>query len=353
MNRRPAPGRRLVHFYVHGRGRGHAPHAEAIIRGLVDHGYEVTVFGGADVAPLFEPMAERFVQVTPVPHRPSPRAAKIFVLRLAQAVRATWEGRPDFLISDGDHPGVIAGRLWGCPVIAVGHGLVFSRCRRPSPLPWVPWIREAVKAGASSWPATDYVPVNFVPLEAPERPDTVLARPILDDAIRRLRALSEPHPGRRVLSYFRDGNARDVLPTLKRVLQPNDQIILFSPSPDEDKNLEVDVRPLDRTAFLDLLRRVDLVVASSGSQLITECIALQRPLFALFDRDDDEQRLNVGMLQAVGAGDGCSYDQLSGPRLSRFVEDPPKGTAELWTWAAPDAAEAVLELLDRHQCKAS
>jgi uncharacterized protein (TIGR00661 family) len=338
---------------VHGRGRGHATRSEAIIQGLVERGYEVTVFGGEDAAPLLKPVVERFVSVRSVPPRPSAMGARIFVQRLAQAIRTTWEGRPDFLISDGDHPGVLAGRLWGCPVIAVGHGLVFSRCRRPPRLPRIPWLREALKASASSWPATEYVPVNFVPLDAPSRPDTLLARPILDDAIRHLRALREHRASRHVLCYFRDGNAAQVLPTLQRVLDPSDRITLFSPHPERDARPGVDVRPLDRGSFLDLLRRVDLVVASAGSQLISECIALQRPLFGLYHRDDDEQRLNVGMLRAVGAGDGCRFDALTEARLRPFVDDPPAGTAALWRWSAPDAAEAVLALLERHQCPAS
>lgn len=347
-----APGPRHVHYYVHGRGRGHATRSEAIIRTLVEAGYEVTAFGGDDAASVLAPVVERFVPIRSVPHRASLEAARIFATRLVGSIRTTWDGRPDFIVSDGDHPSVLAGRLWGCPVIAVGHGLVFSRCRRPAPLPRVPWLREALKATASSWPATDFVPVNFVPLPA-AGPSTILARPILDEQIRPLRALAEPRPGLRILSYFAEGHAKAVLPILCRVTGSEDEVHLFSPDPERDAAPGLQVHPLDRARFLDQLRNADAVVASAGSQLISECVALKRPLFGVFAPDHDEQRLNVAMLENARAGIGCAIDRLDEARLSDFLGALPSGSHELWRWTAPDAGQAVLQALERHRALAS
>ncbi|MEM6369635.1 MAG: glycosyltransferase family protein [Myxococcota bacterium] len=343
---------RRVHYYVHGRGRGHATRSEAIIQALVEQGYEVTAFGGEDAAPVIAPAVERFVPVPSVPHRPSLGAARIFAERVVQSVRTTWDGRPDFIVSDGDHPSVLAGRLWGCPVVAVGHGLVFSRCQRPAQLPRVPWLREAIKAQASSWPATDFVPVNFVPLPTSDA-STVLARPILDRQIRPFRAVAEPRPGKRILMYFSEGNAAEILPLVTRVVGPDDELHLFSRRPAEEHRPRVQVHALNREQFLDHLKRADLVVASAGSQLISECVALKRPLFAIYRPEHDEQRLNVAMLEEAGAGTGCSVDTLSEEALAAFLRAPPGGTQALWRWSAPDAAQAVLQALERHRSCAS
>lgn len=347
-----APSRGHVHYYVHGRGRGHATRSEAIILTLIDRGYEVTAFGGEDAGPVLAPAVERFVPVLSVPNRPSLAAARIFGARLGQSIRATWDGRPDFIVSDGDHPSVLAGRLWGCPVIAVGHGLVFSRCRRPERLPRGPWLREALKARASSWPATDFIPVNFVPLPT-SGPSTVLARPILDAQIRPIRAVAHPRPGLRILMYFSEGNARSILPVVFGAVGPDDELHLFSARPEKDRRPGVEVHELNRARFLEYLKRADVVIASAGSQLISECVALERPLFAIFQPEHDEQRLNVAMLGEAGAGAGCSVDELDEESLARFLDAPPGGTRELWSWPAPDAAQAVLQALERHRACAS
>jgi len=278
-----------------------------------------------------------------MPPRPSLRSLTLGARRLGGALVAAWNEVPDVVVSDGDHPAILAGRLLGRFTIAVGHGLVFSRCARPSGLPRGPWLREALKATVSSWPAHRYVPVNFVPLPVARR-GTVLARPVLDER------LHAPEPARSaperytVLCYFRDGNDDDVLPLLQAALDPDDAIICYGGQPREG----VDARPLDRAAFLADLRTCDLVVASAGSQLISECVALGRPIFALHQPEDDEQRLNVSMLRALGAGDGCAFDALTAEQLERFVRAPPTAPADVQTWDAPDAARVVLTLIEEH-----
>lgn len=343
MSSPPSGVGRIVHYYVHGRGRGHATRSRAIIGRLRARGHAVRVFAGADALPILEPVVFGCTEVESMPPRPSLRSLTLGARRLGRAVLAAWNEVPDVIVSDGDHPAVLAGRLLGRFTIAVGHGLVFSRCERPPGLPRGPWVREALKATVSSWPAHRYVPVNFVPLPVTRR-GTVLARPVLDDRLHAPEP-ARPAPDRyTVLCYFRDGNDDAVLPTLQRVLDPEDAIICYGGSPRSG----VDARPLDRAAFLTDLRTCDLVVASAGSQLISECVALGRPIFALHQPDDDEQRLNVSMLRALGAGDGCAFGSLTLEQLQRFVRDPPTAAADVQSWDAPDAARVVLSLIEEH-----
>jgi hypothetical protein len=55
------------------------------------------------------------------------------------------------------------------------------------------------------------------------------------------------------------------------------------------------IRVMDRALFVPFMSIADGIVASAGSQLISECIFANVPLLALYRMDDDEQVLNVEM----------------------------------------------------------
>jgi hypothetical protein len=55
------------------------------------------------------------------------------------------------------------------------------------------------------------------------------------------------------------------------------------------------IRVTDRALFVPFMSIADGIVASAGSQLISECIYANIPLLALYRMDDDEQVLNVEM----------------------------------------------------------
>jgi hypothetical protein len=55
------------------------------------------------------------------------------------------------------------------------------------------------------------------------------------------------------------------------------------------------IRVTDRALFVPFMSVADGIVASAGSQLISECIYANIPLLALYRMDDDEQVLNVEM----------------------------------------------------------
>ena len=53
------------------------------------------------------------------------------------------------------------------------------------------------------------------------------------------------------------------------------------------------IRVVDRALFVPFMSIADGIVASAGSQMISECIYANLPLLALYRTDDDEQVLNV------------------------------------------------------------
>ncbi|ACY15695.1 glycosyltransferase family protein [Haliangium ochraceum] len=325
-----------IHYYVHGRGRGHATRAQAVIARLREAGCRVSVFAGRDAeAVLRAPgVADEVHAVRSLLPGDGVRAAGLVPRRVAQAVAALRRAPADVVVSDGDLPGLLAAQLCRVPAVAVGHGLVFSHCQRPAELPRQAWQREARKARLSSLGSSRQVAVNFVPLQA-RGATTVVARPLLRPGLgpRDQDAAREGE----VLCYFRDDNGAEAV---RALLAAGARVQLFGR---RDPGIAgARFVPLDPERFAEALPRARAVVSSAGSQLIAECVALGVPQFALYRADDDEQALNVAMLRHAGVGDGCDFGSLTAEQIERFLRHPP-APRQRADWPAPEVASAVWE----------
>lgn len=321
----------LIHYYVHGRGRGHATRTAAVVRGLLEDGHQIRAFSGPDGLPLLREVVET-AAIASVPARFSREVPRLLARRVREGLRAGLRDRPDLIVSDGDLPGLLAARRLRCRSVAIGHGLVFRACVRPPGLPTGPWMREAIKAGVSSAGADALVAVNFVPLAL--RLDRArLSRPALDPDLPAPRP-----PGDDVVCYFRDGPC---LPVLRALAAEGLRVVLFGAEPVAVPGVEV--RPIERASFLQCLASARAVVASGGSQLTAECVALGIPLFALYARSDDEQRLNALMLEHASLGSGAAFDDLDPATLRRFLAGPLRHAGP--SWRAPDAAATMRDLV--------
>jgi UDP-N-acetylglucosamine--N-acetylmuramyl-(pentapeptide) pyrophosphoryl-undecaprenol N-acetylglucosamine transferase len=327
----------LVHYYVHGRGRGHATRSRAVIARLRDAGHDVVAFAGEAAEPLLREVVTTHAVRSLLPT--SGREAPLLLAgRVRAAVSALRRERADLVISDGDLPGTLAARATGRPSIAVGHGLVFLCCARPSGIPAGPWRREALKAAVSTLGAQRRIAVGFVPL--PVRRGR-LARPALEPP---LTAATPRTPDGPLLCYFRDGAPAALLQRLAALHVP---VILFASDhqgmpgmPSMPAIPGIHHEPPSRARFVAALSSARAVIATAGSQLIGECVALGVPLLALHAPDDDEQRLNVALLRDAGLGDGAPLPELDDARLHAFLARPPVTPP---AWSAPDVATAVLE----------
>lgn len=160
----------------------------------------------------------------------------------------------------------------------------------------------------------------------------VLARPTLDPRLYR-----HPDPTR-VLCYFRDGAPQ----VLRALVAHGARPIIFS---SEDPRVEgVECEPPDRERFIERLAEARVVIASAGSQLISECVGLGIPILVLYAPHDDEQRLNAAMVLEAGLGDGCSFQALTPTRLGRFVDAPP--TPRPPQAVGPEVTTATMDAID-------
>ncbi len=326
----------MIHYYVHGRGRGHATRSRAIIATLRSEGYQVRVFAGSnDAASVLGEQASVQVQSI-IPGLWPGAAVRIIWSRTVEAIRAARKDSADLIISDGDAPSCYAAWLLRLPAIAVSHGLVFSHCKRPQGVSAVPWLREGLKRRVSSVGARFKVAISFVPL-LPRDAATTVAAPDVETGGRSVAERSEE-----IVCYFRDANGDRVLRWLVELgARP---VVFAERAPDVDGIMW---KPLERQAFIKAVGRCRCVVSSAGSNLIAECAAMSVPHILLYGARDDEQRLNSEMLERFGYS-SSSFDALTFESLQSFVNRLPAPKVKNVPWSGlQGASQVVLGLTQR------
>lgn len=303
----------VAHF-VHGRGRGHASRALTIVRALEERGHRVVLFAGGDALDLLAAGGpHELVEVAPV--IPGLSALRRLPGRLRGDLRRLRGLAPDVVISDGDAPGVRAGRHLGIPVISVGHSQFFLHCELPSQLPRRRVAYERLVAGLTSAGADASVAVHFLPCEAadptvrvarPDRPES-LCGPVTDDGS--------------IVAYLRDGLG---LEALEAATAGGHRVRLFGFSPrprvpaarGRDRSGAqravpegVELVPFDREAFHQALRSCAAVIATAGSNLLAESVLLGKPVLALHRRGDHEQRINGLLAAAAGVAEAATIGE--------------------------------------------
>jgi len=314
----------LIDYFIHGRGRGHATRAVVLAEALQLAGHEVRAYAGRDAAPLM-PSAQPVHSLMP---GMGWKTAPMLLRRVMQAIRPA---RPDLVISDGDLPGLVAARLRNIPAIAIGHGHVLSLCCRPPGVSPALWRTLGVDGRLNGAFSRCQVAVNFCPL-TPKSSRTTVAPPRLRPALARAAEPDGP-----VVCYFRDSNGDRVMDAL---IELGHRPLLFSATPSHRTDIEQ--RELSQNGFMQALATARAVVASAGSQLLSECAALGIPLFALYADSDVEQHINTDMLRAAGLGDGAAFENFRPERLAAFLAMPAPSPSR-WLLETPDVVDVVLE----------
>ena len=300
---------RTIHYYVHGRGRGHGTRTLKVTEALVAAGFSVRIFAGEDPLSMIRAAYPAEAVASLMPARPLAWPV-LLRRRVRAAVDVIGRDAPLAVVSDGDLPGLLAAHRCKVPSIAVGRAEVFGETRRPQGAPLLPWFREMCSAKVSSLTATRHVAVSFVET-APRNRRTLTAAPSVAPIAKR------EFPDLDAVCYFRDENGDAVLDCLSSA---GFKVALFSRDPSAVRpRTDVRVHPLQRGAFLDALGRTRAVVASAGSQLISECAAANIPIYALHAAADDEQRINVALIRKAGIGDGTAFETFVSEMLRRFL----------------------------------
>ena len=318
-----------IAYFVHGRGRGHASRAVSIVPALRAAGHDVTTFGGGQATDLLA--AEPGHRDAP-PLTPGWAGVRAAPGRLRDDLRALRALAPDVVITDGDLSAAVAARLLRRPSVAIGHDLVFSRCRLPPDLP-AHFVRAEQRSSLVVSRADVGVAVHFLPIE-PARPRTRVARPAL-----RPELAGAVTRGEHLVAYFRDRNGDDAV---RRAARLGARVVCFG---QELAGLPgVDARPFDRDGFAAALRSASGVIASAGSNVLAECVLLGKPVLALHHATEAEQALNARLAAAAGVAVAASFEALERATVERYLRRIAAGDFATVDLAArlPDASDSAV-----------
>ena len=322
-----------IAYFVHGRGRGHASRAVSIVPALRAAGHEVVTFGGGQAADL---LADEPGHRDAPPLSPGWAGVRAAPLRLLDDLRALRALGPDVIVTDGDMPSAVAARVLRRPTVAIGHDLVFSRCRLPPGLPMALVRAERLSSLVVSQ-ADVAVAVHFLPIAA-ARPRTRVARPAL-----RPELAGATTRGEHLVAYFRDRNGDDAV---RRAARLGAHVVCFGQ--DLAGVPGVEARPFDRDGFAAALRSARGVIASAGSNVLAECVLLGKPVLALHHAGEAEQALNAHLAAAAGVAVAASFEALDDATVARFLDrtrDRDFRTIDLAS-LLPDASTAAVEAVD-------
>ncbi|MEM9874761.1 MAG: glycosyltransferase family protein, partial [Myxococcota bacterium] len=193
----------------------------------------------------------------------------------------------------------------GIPTIAVGHGLVFAGCALPSDLPAPSLWHQRANTVIPTTLAHFRVAVHFLPCR-PSGAGVTVARPDLDPL---LSAASSSDDGT-IVGYFRFGRSRAVMAALRA---EGLEVRAFGSGPGAAR--------FDRAQFRSALRDCRAVVSNAGSNVLAECVALGKPVLAVYASDHHEQRLNASLVDAAQVGIGACLDTFETPETGRAVAE--------------------------------
>lgn len=322
-----------VSLVVHGRGRGHASRALTCARALRDAGHVLSIHGGGDAEHVLKDIPE-FRPLAPV--QPGLAAPLGWLRRLAVDPQAL---PPDTacVVSDGDQPSLVFARRRRLPSVAVDHGLALVHGALPFRPPALQRLYERLNAAPLGL-ADRLVAVHFLPFETAS-PRLLPARPDVRDDLR-----GEVARDGFFLAYFRDDNGHD---TLARARAAGADVVCFG---ERDPGVPgVPFHRPDRAGFAEHLRRCDGVIASAGSNLLAECIYLNKPVLALHRRGDAEQALNARLVEHAGLGLGRELGGLSARDVEEFLTRSRRGdfaSCDLERALAPVSAVVVAAVAD-------
>jgi uncharacterized protein (TIGR00661 family) len=299
-----------------GEGRGHAARLAALTEELLAEGHRVLLFAPGDahtlLAPIYQdtPVSVRRIGGMRFAYTPAGRLhiglsflrnsgyllrLPVMAARLALRLSAA---QVDLVISDFEPSLPRAARLAGIPFLTVDHQSFLYQCdlgSLPWPLRWraalmAPFTRAHYPKGAQAGVVSGFFQPPLLSGPVPRRTAGVLLRP----EVRDLKA----SPGDHILAYFRRQAPEGLLDALGSCRRPV-RVYGLGPLP---RRGSIQFFPVSNTAFLGDLASCHALVSTAGNQLVGEALWLGKPVFAIPEPGNWEQRFNAWFLHQSGQG---------------------------------------------------
>lgn len=351
-----------IFYSVMGEGRGHATRARTLTEALRSN-HRVVLYAGGDAFRFLAPLYEHSdVQVREIPslrfrYRPSGRVhmpqtlksvfsfvrgMKAEVKRLEEDLRSE---RPDLVLTDFEPLLPRAAEKAGVPYVSFDHQH-FMIENDLSTLPLAvrfklafmrPGIRLMYRRQAATIVSSFYAP-GIVPSSR-----TVFQ---VRSMIRSELARRNPTLGEHVLVYVRRSTPDSVLEALAEL--PGEFRVYGRGKRDARGSLVF--QPISESGFLEDLVSARAVISAAGNQLLGECLFLGKPVLALPETGQDEQRINALFLEQAGCGVWVKPEDFQRSDAERFLAELGRfrgGDERLQYNGTPAAVDAVEECLER------
>jgi len=227
--------------------------------------------------------------------------------------------QPNVVISDFETWSYLFAKHHRLPVISVDNMQIIDRCRHaPEILKGLGAELQLTKAIVRTKVARAfhyYVTTFFYP--PVRKTKTSLHPPILRPEI----LTARPDSGEHLLVYQTSPSNKALPAILERSGLECRVYGLRRDLKTDIREGRVLYRPFSERGFVDDLRTARGVVASAGFTLMGEAVYLHRPMLAIPVRKQLEQVINARYLEAEGYG--LTADEISGERLSAFIERLP------------------------------
>ncbi len=226
---------------------------------------------------------------------------------------------PQVVISDFESWAYFYGLNHWLPVLSIDNMQIINRCSPPPEITSDPSFQLAKAAVKVKLPhAWHYLVTTFFYPDV-RKDRTTLVPPILRPAI----LAAKREPGDHVLVYQTGKNNPGLVPFLQRL--PGKFRVYGLGREGEEQN--VSLRPFSEQGFVDDLRTARAVVAGGGFSLMSECVHLGVPLYAVPIDGQYEQELNARYLTALGYGAWSrTFDE---EKIAAFLGKLPAGSTYL------------------------
>jgi uncharacterized protein (TIGR00661 family) len=319
-------------YGVVGEGMGHATRSRVVLEHLSQrHEVHIVVSGRAS-----EYLAKRFPNVHPIwgftidYQGNAVNNLRTLVRNLKGAV-AGWPANvrtyfelleqfaPDVVVSDFESFSYLFGRNHFLPVISIDNMQIINRCRHDPALiagheDSFELTRALVKSKLPG--CAHYFITTFF------KPEVRKARTTLVPSILRPEILeAKSEPGEHLLVYQTMTTNQALLDGLRRSGLP---CRIYGVRRDLKEDLQdgnLCFRPFSEQGFIDDLRTSRAVVAGGGYTLMSESVALHKPMLSVPVAGQFEQVLNAKYLEQLGFG--LYAKDLEGDALERFLERLP------------------------------
>lgn len=335
-------------YGVSGEGSGHSSRARVVARYLESAGHHVVITsydrGLANLREDFEVVPIEGLTIGVDEGRVSYRRTLIENARrlpaglrgVARLRRAWRELEPEIVLTDFEPTCAYLALQAGVPLVSVDnqHRMRYMQLDLPPELEGPARRTRAVIRAMVPRPDACVATTFFF---GPVRDERLqLVPPILRDEVRSARAMD----GGKVLVYA----TKAIEPLLEQLGQRTEQpFVVYGFPAGRSVPDHIELRAPSREGFLEDLRASRAVIATAGFTLMTECLHLGKPLYALPLEGQFEQELNALWLERMGCGWDGRARGLAG--LGPFLESTERfrGALDAYDSGEPEALFAGLE----------